>query len=51
MTFVEKISKLRSDIEMHEQWISNNSYDADGVKDRQEWIAECEAEIETLESE
>lgn len=44
----QKVAQLRCRISDYENWIATNRRDVDGVKDRREWIAECEAEIEQL---
>lgn len=44
-----KIAELKARICEHQKWIAANSFDSDGVKERQEWIDECINEIETLE--
>lgn len=35
-------------IKSHEQWIQTNSYDSEGVKERKEWIDECQQELRQL---
>ena len=37
-------------IASHEQWIKSNSYDSEGVKERREWIEECQQELKQLET-
>ena len=46
---MNKITELKDRICEHQKWIDANSFDSDGVKERQEWIDECLKEIETLE--
>lgn len=46
---MNRIAELRVRICEHQKWIAANSFDSDGVKERQEWIDECVKEIETLE--
>lgn len=34
--------KILVQISEHERWIQANCYDADGAKERKEWIEECQ---------
>lgn len=44
----EKIKALYAEISSHEQWIQANSIDYDGVKERREWIQDCQRELAQL---
>ena len=48
---IEKIHNLYAEIVRHEEWIHCNRHDAEGVKERREWIKECEDQIENLKEE
>jgi hypothetical protein len=45
----EKILSLTKLIAEHNQWIQSHSYDCEGVKERKEWIYDCELELSTLQ--
>ena len=40
--------RLRNLIKSHEQYIRANRHDAEGVKEHQEWIEECQDELDKL---
>lgn len=40
--------QLSAQIHEHQQWIQSNRFDSEGVKERQEWIEECQQELDSL---
>lgn len=44
------VNNLLAQIAVHKQWIQNNRYDADGTKERYEWIQECQDLLDKLRS-
>lgn len=44
-----RLKELKKLLKTHHQWIKNNLFDEDGIKERLQWIEECEKEIAELE--